>query len=73
MKISSTIPDKAARFITEGRVIEISGAPHQYVVMGDSGNYLVDSVEGACTCPATVPVCSHLLATWGIALFSKEN
>jgi predicted nucleic acid-binding Zn finger protein len=72
MKISSTIPDKAARFITEGRVLEISGAPGKFCVIGDNGNYLVDAGDQTCTCPATVPTCSHLLAAWHCVL-NKES
>jgi uncharacterized Zn finger protein len=72
MKVSSTIPDKAARFITEGRILEISGAVGVYCVMGDNGNYLVDLFTSTCTCPATVECCSHRLAVTHTVL-NKES
>jgi hypothetical protein len=72
MKVSSTIPDKAARFITEGRIYPIRGALGQFHVIGDTGNYKVDVVKATCTCPATVECCSHRLAVLYLVM-NKES
>lgn len=67
--------EKARLLVEEGKVHEVVGAPHLFVVDSQEGRgrYLVDLKEGTCTCPAfvqgkTVP-CKHILAAtlfiWG--------
>jgi len=67
--------EKARALLEEGKVHEVVGLPHLFVVDSQEGkgHYLVDLKEGTCTCPAfvqgkTVP-CKHLLAAtllvWG--------
>lgn len=61
--------DKAARLITEDRILEIIGDIRAFAVEGDHGSYLVTAVNTdgewsiTCTCPAVVK-CSHQIAVW---------
>jgi hypothetical protein len=65
---TSTVPSKATRLISEGRVRKLR--KYLYAVEGDHDWYLtrtlafyVPEYEGhLCNCPATVTWCSHALA-----------
>jgi uncharacterized Zn finger protein len=55
--------ERAEAILLEGRVHQVEGMPHTYVVRG-SETYLVDLERETCTCPdhGKGHTCKHLLA-----------
>jgi hypothetical protein len=64
-----TLPDKAARYLTSGRIVVTEATPSRIraTAEGDTGTYQLgwaSYVRGGwyCRCPAFTPACVHLTA-----------
>lgn len=66
LQVGDKLVQKANRMVEDGNVTRVKNTA--YIVLGSQGIFysvwLADAarVEGRCECPATVQVCSHLLA-----------
>jgi hypothetical protein len=73
MTTTETVDAKAARLLTEGRLVvtRVFGDYVDAVCMGDTGSYDLGHTPGRgwwCSCPVRTDRCSHLAALWLITI-----
>lgn len=73
MTTTETVDAKAARYLTEGRLVvtRVLGDQVNAVCMGDSGAYDLGHSPCRgwwCSCPARGDRCSHLTALWLVTI-----